>query len=79
VLLDVVATVDGATLQAFVERATAEDATVYTDEWPGYSRLAETGREHATVCHTNGASISEAGVESCAGVGEEGVLGTLCE
>ncbi len=52
VLLDVVATVDGATLQQFVERATADDATVYTDEWAGYSRLAATGRGHATVCHT---------------------------
>jgi transposase len=52
VLLDVVATVDGATLQGFVERATADAATVYTDEWAGYSRLADTGRGHATVCHT---------------------------
>ena len=47
-----VATVDRATLQGFVERTTADDATVYTDEWAAYGRLAETGRGHATVCHT---------------------------
>ena len=46
------ATVDGATLQEFVGRATVADATVYTDEWPGYGQLAATGRGHATVCHT---------------------------
>ena len=35
---------------------------------------------HGALVHqTNGASISEAGVESCAGVGEEGSLGTLRE
>ena len=33
----------------------------------------------AHVDHTNGASISEAGVESCAGVDEEGSLVTLRE
>jgi transposase len=53
-LLEVVATVDRETLQAFVERTTAADATVYTDELASYGRLAETGRGHATVCHTPG-------------------------
>jgi hypothetical protein len=51
VLLDVVATVGREALQGFVGRATAADATVYTDEWAAYGRLAETGRGHATVCH----------------------------
>ena len=41
---------------------------------------ARAGRKPVVVVSlTNGASISEAGVESCAGVGEEGSLGTLRE
>jgi transposase len=47
-------TVDGGTLVPFVERLTAEGATLNTDEWPGYNRVADTGREHKTVCHTPG-------------------------
>ncbi len=27
---------------------------VYTDEWPAYNHLPETGRGHASVCHTPG-------------------------
>jgi hypothetical protein len=51
-LLEVVETVDRETLQAFVERTTAADATVYTDALASYGRLPATGRGHATVCHT---------------------------
>jgi transposase-like protein len=53
-LLDVVETVDRQTLQGFVERTTAADATVYTDELGAYGRLDQTGRGHATGCHTPG-------------------------
>jgi transposase-like protein len=42
------------TLQPKTEAATRSDATVYTDEWSAYDRLPETGRQHASVCHTPG-------------------------
>lgn len=42
------------TLQPKVEAATRSDATVNTDEWSAYDRLPETGRRHASVCHTPG-------------------------
>ena len=45
---------DRATLQPFVEAHTRPDATVNTDEWRAYQRLAETGRAHATVNHSPG-------------------------
>ncbi len=45
---------DRATLQPYVEASTRPDATVYTDEWGAYTHLPETGRHHATVCHTPG-------------------------
>lgn len=54
VRLQVVKHTDRETLQPFVEHATAATATVYTDEWNAYARLPETGRHHATVCHTPG-------------------------
>jgi transposase-like protein len=41
-------------LQLFVEEHTRNDAAVYTDEWQAYDHLAETGRIHASVCHTPG-------------------------
>jgi len=41
-----------ATIQPEVEKNTQPGATVYTDESPAYARIAETGREHATVCHS---------------------------
>jgi transposase-like protein len=41
-------------LQAFVEPLTRPDVIVYTDEWVGYQWVAETGRSHATMCHTPG-------------------------
>ncbi len=50
--LTVIAHADQATLQAGVERHTTKEATIYTDEWAGYGRLPETGRKHATVCHS---------------------------
>ena len=42
------------TLQPKVEAATQPEATVNTDEWKAYDRLPETGRSHASVCHTPG-------------------------
>lgn len=41
-----------ATIQPQVEAKTRPDATVYTDESPAYARIAESGRGHATVCHS---------------------------
>ena len=54
VRLQVVEHSDRATLQPFVEQTTGAEATVYTDEWEAYSRLPQTGRGHACVCHTPG-------------------------
>jgi transposase-like protein len=45
---------DRATLQPFVEATTMAGATVNSDEWKAYNRLAATGRKHQTVCHTPG-------------------------
>ena len=45
---------DRTSLQPFVEASTRSDATVNTDELKSYGRLHETGRKHATVCHTPG-------------------------
>jgi transposase-like protein len=39
---------DGGTLRAHVHRYTHPQVRCYTDEWPGYNRLA---RPHLTVCH----------------------------
>lgn len=54
VVLRVVERTDQATLTAFVGETTEEGAMVYTDEWGGYNQLPDTGRGHATVCHTPG-------------------------
>jgi transposase len=51
VRLTVVAHAGGATLQKVVRRSTWPLVTVNTNEWPGYNRLPEMGRDHATVCH----------------------------
>src|SRR5262245_30989788 len=51
VRLEVVANSDRETLEDGVDRTTLEAATVYTDEWRGYGRLAEMKRGHATVSH----------------------------
>ena len=45
---------DRQTLQPFVAARTSDTATVFTDEWQAYDRLPETGRTHASVCHTPG-------------------------
>ena len=50
--LQVVESVDGATLTEVVERTTPPGVTLYTDEATGYSRIAATGRGHGTVCHS---------------------------
>jgi transposase len=46
-----------ADLQPHVEKFSAPHATVNTDEWQGYNRVAGTGRRHVTVCHTPGARV----------------------
>ncbi len=45
---------DRQTRQPFVEEHTRDDAAVYTDEWQAHNQLSETGRTHASVCHTPG-------------------------
>ena len=42
------------TLQGFIERTTAPNATIYTDESYAYDRLDQTGRRHETVMHRPG-------------------------
>jgi hypothetical protein len=54
VRLEVGRTVGGATLLDFVGRTTLGGVMLNTDEWNGYSGVPETGRGHATVCHTPG-------------------------
>lgn len=48
---------DRESLQGFVERTTKPSATVFTDEWRSYDRLAQTGRRHFRACHTPGQRI----------------------
>jgi len=48
---------DGPSLTAFVTATTAPKSTVNTDEWTGYSRVADSGRAHQTVCHTPGKRV----------------------
>jgi transposase-like protein len=45
---------DRESLEGFVDRMTQPEVTLYTDEWVGYAGVSETGRDHATVCHTPG-------------------------
>ena len=54
VRLQVCAHSDRETLETFLQERTAPDATVYTDEWQAYNHVSETGRAHASVCHTPG-------------------------
>ena len=42
------------TIQPKVEQATKPTSSVYTDESNAYNHVGETGREHATVCHSHG-------------------------
>jgi transposase len=42
------------TIQPRVEHATAKTSAVYTDESHAYNHLAETGRTHQSVCHSQG-------------------------
>jgi transposase len=46
-----------AELQPHVEKFSAPQTTVNTDEWQGYNRVADSGRTHVTVCHTPGARV----------------------
>jgi transposase len=48
---------DAPTLLEFVTGHTGDDATVYTDEWPGYKRLPDFGRAHDTVAHLPGQRV----------------------
>ena len=52
--LAVVEHADRAMLEGFVARYTSTEATINTDQWRAYARLAETGRSHVTVNHTPG-------------------------
>lgn len=42
---------DRATLETHIGQTTHVGAVVNTDEWNGYARLPQMGREHHTVCH----------------------------
>jgi transposase-like protein len=42
------------TIEPEVETKTVPTTTVYTDESSAYNRVAQTGRGHATVCHSQG-------------------------
>lgn len=49
--LDVVGNADRKALEALVVAATVEGATLHTDEWRAYGRVAGLRRGHATVNH----------------------------
>lgn len=44
-------------LQPHVDAYSRKGCTVNTDEWGGYNRVADSGRQHVTVCHTPGKRI----------------------
>ena len=50
--LEILETVSEESLRPFVERMTEPDVLLYSDEASGYLWVAETGRGHATVCHS---------------------------
>ena len=54
VRLEVVEHADRSHLEPCVQASTVAGAMVYTDEWRAYERLPESGRGHASVCHTPG-------------------------
>jgi hypothetical protein len=45
---------DSATLNRVVRQASEPPARVYSDDWRGYDRLAETGHPRSVVCHSAG-------------------------
>jgi len=57
VVLQVVENTKSRTLMEFILNHTHDDATVYTDEWPGYRQLPDFGRSHATVTHLPGQRV----------------------
>jgi len=50
--LKVCANTQQQTIQPFLEHATGDDASIYTDECSAYDHLCDTGRRHSCVCHT---------------------------
>lgn len=52
--LEVCDNVQKSTIQPIVEDTTQKDAHVYTDESTAYGNLSKTGRQHASVQHTQG-------------------------
>jgi transposase len=54
VVMRMLANVQQKTIQPILEAAITPGTTIYTDEYDIYSRLAEWGYEHKTVCHSKG-------------------------
>ena len=54
VVIRMLADVRQATIGPSIERTIAKGTLVYTDEYDIYSRLAEWGYGHETVCHAKG-------------------------
>jgi len=54
VVIRMLANVKQTTIGPLIERTIAKGALVYTDEYDIYSRLAEWGYGHETVCHAKG-------------------------
>lgn len=52
--LEVLTNADRASTERLLGRATAKQATVYTDESTAYRWVSGSGRGHATVCHSAG-------------------------
>jgi len=54
VLIRMLANVQQVTIGPLIKQTIAEKSVVYTDEYDIYSRLAEWGYTHRTVCHATG-------------------------
>jgi transposase len=54
VIIRMLSDVQQKTIGPLIKRAIAPGATVYTDEYDIYARLAEWGYTHRTVCHASG-------------------------
>jgi transposase len=52
--MEVVEHADRVTLEDFVQRTTVDGVMLYTDEWPAYNQVPETGRGLGQVCHAPG-------------------------